>query len=219
MAITGRASPPSADTRPLPTPSRSANAPSSRLQAQARPPPQGPRPSAPANPSLTPSSPDRQGRRRQHRPRPGHPAALRVPRQRPHRHRLHPGPVRGGTGAAPPRSVYGHARVITPLLDQPLTRRRSTCAPPPTSSPTWSPTLDGQIKVELAGRLDSVKGAIRNTFEVRPRHAVDEARPADEGRQGGYWSTRTSAEPQKALAHFVAPERQGHDATPLIFPR
>ena len=56
-------------------------------------------------------------------PAPGRPAALRVPRPGPHRHGLHPGAVRRRKRArrrCPVYGIYGHARAITPLLDQPL---------------------------------------------------------------------------------------------------
>ena len=52
-------------------------------------------------------------------------------------------------------------------------RHRSTCGPtPPTSCPTsWSASRappSQPIEIELAGKTDSVKGALRNTFEAVP---------------------------------------------------
>jgi hypothetical protein len=67
----------------------------------------------------------------------------------------------------PAASIYGMARAITPLLDRPLegpVYLRSSSH----SLPDLVAALDGQFKVELAGRIDSVNGGIRNTFEVVP---------------------------------------------------
>jgi hypothetical protein len=67
----------------------------------------------------------------------------------------------------PPASVYGHARAITPLLDQPLegpVYLRSSSH----KLPDLVADLNGQIEVSLAGKTDSVKGALRNTFEAVP---------------------------------------------------
>lgn len=67
----------------------------------------------------------------------------------------------------PAASIYGKARAVTPLLDQPLegpVYLRSSSH----SLPDLVAALDGQFNVELAGRIDSVNGGIRNTFEVVP---------------------------------------------------
>lgn len=74
-----------------------------------------------------------------------------------------------GHGAeCPPASIYGHARAITPLLDQPLegpVYLRSSS----NELPDLVAALNGQIDVELAGKVDSGPNAgIRNTFEVVP---------------------------------------------------
>ncbi len=69
--------------------------------------------------------------------------------------------------ACPAESVYGFARATTPLLDKPLegpVYLRSSNH----TLPDLVAELNGQFDVELAGRIDSVKGAIRNTFEVVP---------------------------------------------------
>jgi hypothetical protein len=67
----------------------------------------------------------------------------------------------------PEASIYGSARAVTPLLDQPLEGpvylRSSTH-----SLPDLVADLKGQFDIELAGRIDSVNGGIRNSFEVVP---------------------------------------------------
>jgi hypothetical protein len=67
----------------------------------------------------------------------------------------------------PRKSIYGHARAFTPLLDGPLkgpVYLRSS----DNLLPDLVADLRGQVNVELAGRTDSVRGRIRNTFDVVP---------------------------------------------------
>ncbi len=67
----------------------------------------------------------------------------------------------------PEASIYGMAEAVTPLLDQPLkgpVYLRSSNH----SLPDLVAALNGQFDIELAGRIDSKNGGIRNTFEVVP---------------------------------------------------
>ncbi len=67
----------------------------------------------------------------------------------------------------PAGSVYGKATAITPLLDKPLSGPvylRSSSNP----LPDLVAVLDGQFEIELAGRIDTVDGGIRNTFDLVP---------------------------------------------------
>jgi hypothetical protein len=67
----------------------------------------------------------------------------------------------------PRNSVYGFARAFTPLLDDPLqgpVRLRSS----DNELPDLVASLQGQIDVDLVGRIDSVKGRIRNSFRTVP---------------------------------------------------
>jgi len=67
----------------------------------------------------------------------------------------------------PDASVYGMAEATTPLLAEPLkgpVYLRSSSH----SLPDLVAALNGQFDVELAGRIDSVNGGIRNTFDVVP---------------------------------------------------
>jgi hypothetical protein len=75
--------------------------------------------------------------------------------------------VQFAADACPAKSVYGHARAFSPLLDQPLegpVYLRSSTHP----LPDLVASLDGQINVDLAGRIDSVHGGIRASFETVP---------------------------------------------------
>jgi hypothetical protein len=68
----------------------------------------------------------------------------------------------------PAGSIYGRAKAITPLLDAPLegpVYLRSSEHPLPD---LVAHLAGSQITVDLVGRIDSVGGGIRNTFEVVP---------------------------------------------------
>jgi hypothetical protein len=69
--------------------------------------------------------------------------------------------------ACPAGSVYGFAKAWTPLLDKPLqgpVYLRSSSH----ELPDLVASLDGQIHVDLQGRIDSVGARIRNTFDLVP---------------------------------------------------
>ena len=70
-------------------------------------------------------------------------------------------------GQCPPGAVYGKARAVTPLLDEPLegpVYLRSSDNP----LPDLVVALKGQINVDLVGRIDSHRGGIRTTFDTVP---------------------------------------------------
>jgi hypothetical protein len=78
----------------------------------------------------------------------------------------------GGGEQCPKGSVYGRARAFSPLLDKPLEGPvflRSSDNP----LPDLVASLGGQIHVDLAGRIDSVNGGIRNTFDLVPDAPVE----------------------------------------------
>jgi hypothetical protein len=73
----------------------------------------------------------------------------------------------------PPGSRVGQAEVTTPLLDQPLKGSiylRSSSH----DLPDLALDLEGQIDIEAAGRIDSVRGGLRTTFETVPDVPVSE---------------------------------------------
>jgi len=79
--------------------------------------------------------------------------------------------VQFAADACPPGSVYGKAKAKTPLLDQPLTGsvylRSSSHALPDLVAKLRGPASQ-PIEIDLAGRTDAVKAALRNTFEAVP---------------------------------------------------
>jgi hypothetical protein len=69
--------------------------------------------------------------------------------------------------SCPKAAVYGYAKAWSPLLDKPLAGPvylRSS----DNELPDLVASLDGQIHVDLAGRIDSVNSRIRTTFPVVP---------------------------------------------------
>lgn len=75
--------------------------------------------------------------------------------------------VQFAADACPKGAIYGRAKAITPLLDQPLegpVYLRSSSNP----LPDLVIDLRGQIHVAVVGRIDSVNGGIRTTFTSVP---------------------------------------------------
>lgn len=77
--------------------------------------------------------------------------------------------------ACPKASIYGRARAVTPLLDSPLSGPvylRSSSNPLPDLVAALRGPDSQPIEVVLSGRIDSVHGGIRNTFDVVPDQPV-----------------------------------------------
>ena len=75
--------------------------------------------------------------------------------------------AQSASGTCPRASIYGSAKVFSPLLDRPLEGPVYLRA----SShrlPDLVADLHGQVDIELAGRIDSVRGMIRATFATVP---------------------------------------------------
>lgn len=75
----------------------------------------------------------------------------------------------GGNGSQCPKgSVYGRAKAVSPLLDEPLVGHvylRSSNHPLPD---LVAALHSAKVDINLVGRIDSVRGGIRNTFEAVP---------------------------------------------------
>lgn len=75
--------------------------------------------------------------------------------------------VQFAASACPKKSVYGHARAFSPLLGKPLegpVYLRSSS----NTLPDLVAHLEGQVDIDLVGRIDSYKGGIRTTFGRLP---------------------------------------------------
>jgi hypothetical protein len=128
--------------------------------------------------------------------------------------------VQFAANACPAASIYGHARAITPLLDNPIEGpvflRYSSH-----KLPDLVAALGGQINIDLAGKVDTGKGGgIRNTFEVVPDAPVSKFTLSLEGgKKGLLVNSENLCSPKAkthALAHFVAQNGKVSDTTPLI---
>ena len=69
--------------------------------------------------------------------------------------------------SCPSSSLIGRAEVATPLLDQPL-RGSVYLRASGDRLPDLAMDLEGQVDLELVGRVDGVKGRLRTSFEAVP---------------------------------------------------
>jgi hypothetical protein len=100
----------------------------------------------------------------------------------------------------PKRSIYGRARAFTPLLGKPLegpVYLRSSDNP----LPDMVAHLEGQVTVDLVGRIDSFRGGIRTTFGRVPDVPVNKFVVTLPGGKKGLLvnSTNLCANPVKAI--------------------
>jgi hypothetical protein len=113
--------------------------------------------------------------------------------------------VQFAANQCPAKSVYGYAKAITPLFDQPLqgpVYLRSSN----NQLPDLVADLNGQVNVVLDGKNDSVHGGLRNTFEAVPDAPVSKFTLTLKGAKKGLLqnSTDICAGTHKANARFVA---------------
>lgn len=121
----------------------------------------------------------------------------------------------------PKGSIYGHVTAITPLLDEPLSGpvylRSSSHELPDVVASLHGPP-DKPIEVELAGRIDSVRGGIRTTFDLVPDQPVSKAIFSFEGGSKGLLinSRDICARTYRATANFDAQNGKSHDFRPPL---
>ena len=126
--------------------------------------------------------------------------------------------VQFAANACPKASIYGKAKAITPLLDQPLegpVYLRSSSH----ELPDLVAALNGQIDVDLVGRIDTGKGGgIRNTFEAVPDAPVSKFVLEMKGGKKGLLvnSEDICRKPQRATVSFTGQNGKVSDTTPLI---
>ena len=190
-----------------------------RLQAQARDQPQG-RDQARRSPGAE-SRGHPQARGRQLRQGRRHPAALRLPRPGPHPHDLHPRAVRRRGGQRRPVPRGRGLRPRQGLDARCWTNRskaRSSCAPPPTTCPTWSSPCTASSNIDLASRIDSVHGGIRSTFEDIPDAPVSRFILEMQGGKKGLIvnSTNLCSGKHRAKAKLTGQNGRVDSAKPLV---
>ncbi len=125
--------------------------------------------------------------------------------------------VQFAANACPAGSVYGKARAFSPLLDQPLegpVYLRSSS----NKLPDLVADLNGQIRVDLVGRIDSVGGGIRTSFESVPDAPVTKfVLEMQGGKKGLLVNSRNICNStSKAQASFTGQNGKTAESTPVL---
>jgi hypothetical protein len=117
----------------------------------------------------------------------------------------------------PKGSIYGYAKAWTPLLDKPLQgpvylRSSNHILPDLVAS------LDGQIHIDLAGRIDSVNSRLRSTFWAVPDAPVSKFRLTMAGGRKGLLANNTNlcAASPRADAQFTGHNGKVADSNPKV---
>ncbi|MGC1164774.1 MAG: hypothetical protein WA862_01565 [Solirubrobacterales bacterium] len=122
----------------------------------------------------------------------------------------------------PKGSIYGYAKAITPLLDEPIEGPvflRSSSNPLPD---LVAALHSGKIDVNLVGRIDSVKGGqIRNTFAVVPDAPVTKFTLTMRGGKKGLLvnSANLCRSTSRALADFRGQNGKKRVFRPVLKPK
>ncbi len=121
----------------------------------------------------------------------------------------------------PPGSIYGTATAITPLLDEPLegpVYLRSSSHELPDMVVALKGPPSRPVKVELVGRIDSVNGGIRSTFDFVPDQPVTKfVLNMRGGHKGLIINSRDiCAHTYRATAKFDGQNGKTHDFRPKL---
>lgn len=103
--------------------------------------------------------------------------------------------VQFAANQCPAGSVYGHVKAITPLFDYPLegpVYLRSSVHKLPDVVAALRGPASQPIEVDLDGRVDSVNGGIRTTFETVPDAPVTKAIVTLQGGKKGLFQNSTN---------------------------
>jgi len=125
----------------------------------------------------------------------------------------------GGNGEkCPPGSIYGFVKATTPLLDEPLAGPvflRSSNHPLPDVVAALN---SGKINIALDGRVDSVKGQLRVSFEDVPDAPVTQFSLQMRGGKKSLFvnSTDLCKKTHRAISHFVGQNGKVYDTRPVL---
>jgi hypothetical protein len=124
----------------------------------------------------------------------------------------------GNGEKCPPASIYGYAKVTTPLLDEPLAGPvflRSSNHPLPDLVAALN---SNKIDIALDGRIDSVKGQIRVTFEDVPDAPVTKFTLRMRGGKKSLLvnSTGLCRKNHRAISHFVGQNGKVKNSRPVL---
>jgi hypothetical protein len=124
----------------------------------------------------------------------------------------------GNGGGCPKASIYGRAKAISPLLDEPLAGpvylRSSDNELPDLVAALHSPKVD----INLVGRIDSLNGRLRNTFETVPDAPVTKFTLEMQGGKKGLIvnSANLCSGKQRAIADFTGQNGRRHLFNPVV---
>lgn len=129
--------------------------------------------------------------------------------------------VQFAANSCPPKSIYGHAVAITPLLDEPLEGPvflRSSSHKLPDMVVALRGPASRPIEVELDGRIDSINGGIRSTFDFVPDQPVSKfVLSMFGGAKGLIVNSRNLCErTYRATAKFDGQNGKVHDFNPPL---
>jgi hypothetical protein len=118
----------------------------------------------------------------------------------------------------PAGSVYGFARAVTPILDEPLQGPVYLRSSEHKLPDLVAHLQNKQVTINLVGRIDSVKGRIRNTFEVVPDAPVSTFTLEMQGGKKGLLenSTNLCRDKHRVLADFHAHNGKISETKPLL---
>lgn len=119
----------------------------------------------------------------------------------------------------PAGSIYGKAKAITPLLNEPLegpVYLRSSSHP----LPDLVMALHGLVDINVVGRIDSVNGGIRSNFESVPDAPVSKVILEMRGGKRGLIinSRNLCAAPARASADFTGQNGRTESFNPVVKP-
>jgi hypothetical protein len=126
----------------------------------------------------------------------------------------HPGEM------CPAGSIYGYAKVSTPILSEPLEGPVFLRSSEHQLPDVVAAVHNGEIDVVLDGKVDSVKGKLRSTFEATPDAPVSSVVLSLRGGKKGLFenSTNLCAHPHKAEANFVGHNGKQAELKPVVKP-
>ena len=118
----------------------------------------------------------------------------------------------------PAASVYGRARAVTPILDEPLEGPVYLRSSSHTLPDLVAALNNKQVSIDLDGRIDSVKGRIRNTFEAVPDAPVTKFTLEMQGGKKGLLTNSTDLckSTNRAIAAFTGQNGKTHDFNPVL---
>jgi hypothetical protein len=124
----------------------------------------------------------------------------------------HPGEL------CPAGSIYGKATAVTPILSEPLTGPIFLRSSEHQLPDVVASLHNGEIDVVLVGRVDSVKGKLRNTFEATPDAPVSSVVVSLRGGKKGLFenSTNLCKGTHRALASFTGHNGKQWDKKPEL---